>query len=87
MAGIQEVEVYWDAGQSLEPTLMGTFHRQPSGKREVLSFKYAGSWLDKSDAFSSDPKLTLDDRHQYPSTGTQTLASLEIRPRTAGDKS
>ena len=59
MAGIEAVEVYWDASQSLEPALMGTLHRQPSGKGEVLSFKYAGAWLNKSDAFSSDPNLAL----------------------------
>jgi serine/threonine-protein kinase HipA len=73
MAGIEAVEVYWDAGQSLEPVLMGTLHRQPSGKGEVLSFKYAGSWLDKTDAFTFDPNLTLDDRHQYPSTGSSNF--------------
>jgi serine/threonine-protein kinase HipA len=72
MAGIEAVEVYCD-GQSLEPALMGTLHRQPSGKGEVLSFKYAGSWLVKNDALSFDPNLTLDDRHQYPSTGSSNF--------------
>ena len=73
MAGIEAVEVYWNAGQSLEPTLMGTLHRQPSGKGEVLSFKYAGSWLNKSDAFTLDPDLTIDERHQYPSSGSSNF--------------
>jgi len=73
MARIETVEVYWDADQSLEPALMGTLHRQPSGKGEVLSFKYAGSWLVKNDAFSFDPNLTPDDQHQYPSTGSSNF--------------
>jgi serine/threonine-protein kinase HipA len=73
MAGIEAVEVYWDAGQSLEPALMGTLHRQPSGKGEVLSFKYDGSWLGKTDGFKFDPNLTPDDRHQYPSAGSSNF--------------
>jgi serine/threonine-protein kinase HipA len=73
MAGIEAVEVYWDAGQSLEPELMGTLHRQPSGKGVVLSFKYDGSWLDKTDGFTFDPNLTPDDRHQYPPAGSSNF--------------
>jgi serine/threonine-protein kinase HipA len=73
MAGIEAVEVYWDAGQSLEPALMGTIHRQPSGKGEVLSFKYDGSWLGKTDGFTFDPNLTPDDRHQYPPAGSSNF--------------
>jgi serine/threonine-protein kinase HipA len=73
MAGIETVEVYWDAGQSLEPALIGTLHRQPSGKGEVLSFKYDGSWLGKTDGFMFDPNLTPDDRHQYPPAGSSNF--------------
>ena len=76
MAGIEAVEVYWNAGQSLEPTLMGTLHRQPSGKGEVLSFKYSRSWLDKSDAFMLDPDLTIDERHQYSSSESSNFGHL-----------
>ena len=73
MAGIEAVEVYWDAGQSLEPALMGTLHRQPSGKGEVLSFKYDRSWLDKTDGFTFDPNLAPDERHQYPPAGSSNF--------------
>ena len=73
MAGIEAVEVYWDAGKSLEPELMGTLHRQPGGKGVVLSFKYDGSWLDKTDGFTFDPNLTPDDRHQYPPAGSSNF--------------
>ncbi len=45
MAGIEAVVVFWDAGQSLEPALISTLHRQPSAKGEVLSCKYAVSVL------------------------------------------
>ena len=67
MAALETVEVYLDAGQSVEPDLMGTLHRQRSGKGELFSFKYAKAWLDKAEAFAFDPDLTLDEGHQYPS--------------------
>ncbi len=78
MAGIEAVEVYWDAGQSLEPELMGTLHRQPSGNGAVLSFKYDGSWLDKTDGFTFDPNLTPDDRHQYPPAGSSNFGIFRV---------
>ena len=60
---------------------MGTLHRQPSGKGEVLSFKYAGSWLDKSDAFMRPTRtsrsMTGISIHQREA---RTLASLETPP-------
>jgi serine/threonine-protein kinase HipA len=67
MAALDTVEVYLDAGQSVEPDLMGMLHRQRSGKGELFSFKYAKAWLDKAEAFAFDPDLTLDEGHQYPS--------------------
>lgn len=67
MAGIEMVEVYLDAGQRVEPDLMGTLHCQRTGKGELFSFKYARTWLDQPEAFAFDPDLTLDDGHQYPS--------------------
>jgi hypothetical protein len=85
MAGIEKVEVYLDAGQSLGPALMGTLHRQPSGKGEVISFNTLVHG-------SIKPKRSRSTRTSHSMNGisirqrkVRTLASLEIRPRTAGD--
>jgi serine/threonine-protein kinase HipA len=67
MAGIEAVEVYLDAGRTVEPGLMGTLHCQRSGRGELFSFKYAKEWLDQPEAFAFDPDLALDEGHQYPS--------------------
>jgi serine/threonine-protein kinase HipA len=67
MAGIETVEVYFDAGQRVEPDLMGTLHCQRTGKGELFSFNYAKTWLDQPEVFAFDPDLTLDEGHQYPS--------------------
>lgn len=85
MAGIETVEVCLDAGQSIEPDLMGTLHRQWSGKGELFSFKYEKAWLDKAEAFAFDPDLTLDEGHQYPSADRSNFSILQIHPRTGGD--
>ena len=67
MAGIETVEVYLDAGQRVEPDLMGTLHCQRSGKGELFSFKYEKTWLNQAEAFAFDPDLSLAEGHQYPS--------------------
>ena len=67
MAGIETVEVYLDADQVEVPSLMGTLHRQPSGKGELFSFKYDKGWIALAEAFAFDPDLALAEGHQYPS--------------------
>lgn len=67
MAGIETVEVYLDAGQKVEPDLMGTLHCQRTGKGELFSFKYEKTWLSQAEAFAFDPDLSLSEGHQYPS--------------------
>jgi serine/threonine-protein kinase HipA len=50
-----------------EPALMGTLHRQRSGKGELFSFEYAKTWIARAEAFAFDPDLALGEGHQYPS--------------------
>jgi serine/threonine-protein kinase HipA len=68
MPTLETIEVYLDAGQSVEPDLMGTLHYQRSGRGELFSFQYNKAWLQQAEAFVFDPDLSLDEGHQYPSS-------------------
>jgi serine/threonine-protein kinase HipA len=67
MAGLDSVEVHVDLETMAEPALMGTLHRQRSGKGELFSFEYARTWIARAEAFAFDPDLALGEGHQYPS--------------------
>jgi serine/threonine-protein kinase HipA len=67
MAGMDSVEVHVDLETMAEPVLMGTLHRQRSGKGELFSFEYARTWIARAEAFAFDPDLALGEGHQYPS--------------------
>jgi serine/threonine-protein kinase HipA len=67
MAGMDSVEVHVDLETMAEPALMGTLHRQRSGKGELFSFEYARTWIARAEAFAFDPDLALGEGHQYPS--------------------
>lgn len=67
MAGLDSVEVHVDLETMAEPALMGTLHRQRSGKGELFSFEYARAWIARAEAFAFDPDLALGEGHQYPS--------------------
>jgi serine/threonine-protein kinase HipA len=67
MAGMDSVEVHVDLETMAEPALMGTLHRQRSGKGELFSFEYVRTWIARAEAFAFDPDLALGEGHQYPS--------------------
>ncbi len=67
MAGLDSVEVHVDLETMAEPALMGTLHRQRSGKGELFSFEYVRTWIARAEAFAFDPDLALGEGHQYPS--------------------
>jgi serine/threonine-protein kinase HipA len=76
MAGMETVEVYLDLAKMAEPALMGTLHRQRSGKGELFSFKYDRAWIARAEAFAFDPDLALDEGHQYPSADRPNFGIL-----------
>lgn len=67
MANLDSVEVHVDLEIMAEPALMGTLHRQRSGKGELFSFEYDKTWIARAEAFAFDPDLALGEGHQYPS--------------------
>ncbi len=62
MAGLDSVEVHVDLETMAEPALMGTLHRQRSGKGELFSFEYVRTWIARAEAFAFDPDLALGRR-------------------------
>ena len=58
--------VYADPDWLEGPTAMGMLRRQAGGARDLLSFSYDPTWLDRKQALSFDPDLSLVTGPQFP---------------------
>lgn len=62
------VDVFADLEHSPEPSRMGLLRRQRGRSGDLLSFAYDTDWLQRPDAFTFDPDLSLVSGAQYPAT-------------------
>lgn len=60
------VSVYVDLAQFPEPILMGSLRRQGGAAKDIFSFEYENTWLQRPEAFAFDPDLALHGGPQYP---------------------